>query len=214
MSRIISLLRRFKQGEQEVFSDILSDANPLVKQMIYKYSKNKYVKKDHDEEDIQSVVYETIFKVCMSFDFNNISNGTTTIDDLGHEKKYYYLLRREMKNRMVHEAFKWGGDRKYRNARRCFNTVSLDSNPKATSDDGMSFKDLFSNGESPLSVVIEKEIKEKVRQKLNDDCKSIFDLKIQGYNISEISRKLLLSPSSVTNLLRSQIIPTYQMVAL
>lgn len=212
MSYIVSLLRRFKQGEQEVFSDILGDASPLVKQMVCKYSRNKYVRKDHDEDDIQSVFYETIFKVCMSFDFNNMSNGTMTVDDIGHEKKYYALLRREMKNRMVYEVFKWGGDKKYKNTKRCSDTVSLDSSPQSSNDE-LSFKDLFSNGDSPVSTVIEKELREKVREKLEGCCRAIFDLKIQGYNVSEISRKLEISASNVTNMIQSQIIPTYRMIA-
>lgn len=213
MSYIVSLLRRFKQGEQEVFSEILGDASPLVKQMVCKYSRNKYVRKDHDEDDIQSVFYETVFKVCMSFDFNNTSNGTMTIDDIGHEKKYYALLRREMKNRMVYEVFKWGGDKKYKNTKRCHNTVSLDSTPNSVNDE-VTFKDLFSGGDSPVSVVIEKELREKIRSRLEGVCQSIFDLKIQGYNISEISRKLQISASNVTNLVQYQIIPTYKIVAL
>lgn len=212
MSYIVTLLRRFKQGEQEVFSEILGDASPLVKQMVCKYSRNKYVRKDHDEDDIQSVVYETVFKVCMSFDFNNTSNGTMTIDDIGHEKKYYALLRREMKNRMVYEVFKWGGDKKYKNTKRCYNTVSLDSTPKSVNDE-VTFKDLFSGGDSPVSIAIERELREKIREKLEGVCRSIFDLKLQGYNISEISRKLEISASNVSNLVQYQIIPTYKIVA-
>lgn len=212
MSYIVSLLRRFKHGEQEVFSDILGDASPLVKQMVCKYSRNKYVRKDNDEDDIQSMVYETVFKVCMSFDFNNASNGTITVDDIGHEKKYYALLRREMKNRMVYEVFKWGGDKKYKNTRRCHNTVSLDSTPRSTNDE-VTFKDLFSGGESPVSILIEREIKEKVRNRLEGICKTVFDLKTQGYNISEIARKMEISASNVTNLVQYQIIPAYKMVA-
>lgn len=211
MSYIVNLLRRFKQGEKEVFSDILDDANPLVKQMVCKYSRNKYVRKDHDEDDIRSVVYETVFKVCMSFDFENVSNGTMTIDDIGHEKKYYALLRREMKNRMVYEVFKWGGDKKYKNTRRCHNTVSLDNTAKTTNDE-LSFRDLFSSGHSPVSIVIEKEIRETIREKLQGICKNVFDLKIQGYNVSEISRMLNMSTSNVTNLIQLQIIPTYRVV--
>lgn len=212
MSYIVGLLRRFKQGDQEAFEEILTDANPFVRNMISKYAKNKYVRKDHNEDDIKSVVYETIFKVCMKFDFERFTDGIKTADDIGHEKKYYALLRREMKNRMVYEVFKWGGDKKYKNMRRCHNTISLETKIK-TSEDEVSFKDLFSNSDSPVQTVIENEIREKISTKLQGVCKSVFDLRLEGYNISEISRKLNISTVSVTNALQFQIIPAYQTVA-
>lgn len=211
MSYIINLLRRFKQGEQEVFSEILDDVNPLVKQMVSKYSRNKYVKKDHNEDDIRSVVYETVFKVCVKFDFERFSDGIKTTDDIGHEKKYYALLRREMKNRMVYEVFKWGGDQKYKNSRRCHGTVSLDARTK---DENLVFSELFSKGESPLSIAIEAELREKLRMSLCELSRQVFDLKLEGYTIPEISRKMNITTQNVNSFIQERIIPSYNQVVI